>query len=446
MRAGKRLVAAVLAAILMCSAVAVSYAEESISQEESWQELSRLLKLARYEEAWVEAESLAWEWEGESQFDLLMGLSAYHTQRYYEAVFALERVVHAEPENMYARFVLAKSYYELGDMDSAQKEFKIVKANNPPVDVARELNTYLTRLGVEGDRKSTLLGYIEGYIGHDDNINRATADKTVSFPSLPPGSIVEINDLARKKSDMYTTLGGGLSYYQPLKSGLGLTVKGSLTHKDNFSSDEFDEGIIKLRADMNKTHNRDTWRLGLAGQNYRLDSSSYSNIAGLYGDWLRNGLGGWDYTLGLSYNDISYPDQELFDVQQYYLNGSVRRRWGRTYHTLGLMFGDEKARNDAGKHNARDSTILFYDYSIYLDPRNSLQARLIYNDSERDEADPVFQVVREDEFLGAMMIWNLQYNPQLLINTRLGYSDNDSEISLYSYDRSYLETGVKYTF
>jgi len=397
-----------------------------------------------YASAYAQAEELLDEQEGEPSFDLVYGIAAYGTGRLYEAVFALERVVHAEPENMRARFVLAKAYVDLGNTEAARKQLRIVQSNNPPADIAADVAALLAQIGATGDKKTTFLGYVDAYLGHDNNINRATTDRTVTFPTSASDLI--LGSESRQQSDAYRALGAGVQVYQPLKGQLGLIGSATVSDKDNFSSDDFDETVYKLKGGLNQQVENHNFRVLFQGQNYYLSGSTYSRILGASGDWLMKGEGGWDYGAGLIYNELEYPGRDYLDVDQFYIHGSIRKRMGRAYHSVGAMLGEEDAEESNSDQNARESMILFYDYNLYVNARHSLQTRVLYNDNERKDEDPSFMKTRNEDYVSATFAWYWQLSEFLQMRSRLAYSENDSNISLYSYDRTYAETGLRYTF
>lgn len=378
--------------------------------------------------------------EGDPEFDYPYGKTAYLAGNYHEAMFALERVVYAQPENMQARYLLAKTYNAMGNHEAAQREFKIVQANNPPTDIAEDVNRHLSGLQA-ANKKSSMIGQVEAFVGHDDNINRATGDSFIGAPFFSP-----IAPTARQQSDMYRQVGGHVQYFQPLSEGYGVVFKGGVSDKDFFSSDDFDETILNGGATLNKKYEGDTLRLGVNLQSYQLSGSTYTVNRAIEGSWYHETGEGHGVSAGLNYNESDYPSNGLFNVDQYAAHAAVHRRYGNQYHVLTFMTTDERADESAGDYNARDTLYLFYDFNLYINARNAIQSRLLYSETERDAQDPAFVLNRDDDFLGLTLTWQWRYDQQLMVVTRLGISDNDSDISTYEYERRYLETGVRYTF
>lgn len=405
------------------------------------EELKVMLENGQNEEAFAAAQAMRADQEGDPTFDFLYGKAAYLTQHYHEAMFALERAVYAQPEDVRSRYVLAKTYYAMGNHDAAQREFKIVQANNPPADIAEDVNHYLIGLQ-NANKKPSVIAQVEAFVGHDDNINRATGDSFVNFPffSLPvlPG--------ARQQSDMYRQVGGNIQYYQPTGEGLGVIIKGGVTDKDFFSSDDFDETIYNGSATLNKRYDADTFKLGVSGQSYQLSGSTYSVNRAVETSWYHETGGGHGFSAGFNYNESDYPGSGLFNVDQRAVHAGIHRRYGNRYHSLTFMFTDEDADNATANYNARNTRYWFYDFNLYADARNSFQSRLLYSETTRDAVDPAFLLNRDDDYLSFTLAWQWRYDQNFMVITRLGVSDNDSDIKVYEYERQYIETGVRYTF
>ena len=379
--------------------------------------------------------------EGDAAFDFLYGKSAYQSGHYHEAMFALERAVYGRPEDIRSRYFLALTYYAMGRLEAARREFRIVQANNPPADIAEDSSRHLLSLQKSG-QQSSLIAQAEAFVGHDNNINRATGDHVVNFPQyslslLPDG---------RQQSDAYRQVGGNIQYYQPLQDDLGVILKGAVADKDFFSSSDFDESYYNGSATLSRTQQQDTYRLGANTQAYQVGGSTYSINRSLETSWYRESSEGQGLSAGLSLGENDYPGQGLFNVNQSALHAGVHRRYGSRFHSLSFMLVDENADHGSGDYNARNSRYWFYDFNMYVDTRNSLQSRLLYSETWRDGQDPVFSVNRDDDYLSLLLAWQWRYSASLMAITRLGISDNDSDIKVYEYERQYIETGVRYTF
>ena len=138
---------------------------------------------------------------GNPNFDYLLGLAALDSGRPGRAVFALERVLAADPTHARARAEIARAYFQLGELDTARGEFEAVKLQGVPPQVAEAMQRFLTAIDqrVDGNRRM-LRGYIEAGLGYDSNINSATDQRNIAVPAFG-GLIFTLSDDGVEESD-----------------------------------------------------------------------------------------------------------------------------------------------------------------------------------------------------------------------------------------------------
>lgn len=115
--------------------------------------------------------------EGNVSFDFAYGLAAIDAGFPSHAVFALERVLQHQPDNLRARLELARGYFLLEQFESARIEFNRVLDTNPPENVQNNVNRYLDIIRLRESRyKTTSSFFVEFGGGRDDNVNSAPDD------------------------------------------------------------------------------------------------------------------------------------------------------------------------------------------------------------------------------------------------------------------------------
>ena len=122
---------------------------------------------------------------GEVMFDFLLGLAALDVGQNTRAVFALERVLAMEPNNVRARAEIARAYLALGETETARKEFETVQKQGVPADVSLTLDRYIAAARrVQDQSKVSVNGYLELTLGYDSNLNLGRTRVRWSFPEL----------------------------------------------------------------------------------------------------------------------------------------------------------------------------------------------------------------------------------------------------------------------
>lgn len=397
--------------------------------------------------AWQQAQQMRTTHESDTAFDFLYGLLALDNDQYNEAQFSLERVVLAEPANARARLALAKAYYKLGDEHSAVRQFEAVKASRPPEHIMRDVNHYLTSMG--HSRKGSLNGFVEAGLGHDNNVNASTSGSTIANPSFDPFDVTSDPFIllnTGRESDMYDFMVGGLDYYQPITNETGIEARGRIGKRDNFSSDRYDSMLYRGSVGVVHVLGKNQLRATLTAQDNRLSDSDYQEYYSLSGDWTHYNYGGWTVSGAVYFNELRYDDDPLRNIYQYIGNVAVQRQTGRLWHSIGLMLGDEDAQRAAGDHNARTFAGVYYDAGYDLTAGHQLFGRVFLQDSHQHGQDPFFRQTRDDAFHQLTVGWDWHISKPLRLRTELVYSDNESDVDYYSYDRTRLQTGLRYSF
>ena len=147
--------------------------------------LESLLQQQNHTAAWQLAGNLLSELEGEPRFDYLYAVAARGAGQLHQAVFALERAVQATPNAAELRLLLAVSYFELGNVPAAEREFLALQSAALPEREAALVQEYLARINKVRDPAQ---GYWQNWLqlsaGADSNPNSGIDDEFVFVPLL----------------------------------------------------------------------------------------------------------------------------------------------------------------------------------------------------------------------------------------------------------------------
>ncbi|HQQ73664.1 MAG TPA: tetratricopeptide repeat protein [Pseudomonadales bacterium] len=399
--------------------------------------------------AWKQAQQMRGQWESDPEFDYLYGLLAYDQGHYNDAQFSLERVTLAEPDNVQARLALAKSYYKLGDEHSAARHFEVVKKSNPPAYVMRDVNHYMAGMGQS--RIGSLTGFVEAGLGHDNNINSTTGDSSIANPTYNPliatsDPLILLNPDARKESGNYDFLQGGLNYYRPLDADTGVEASGRIGMRNNFSTNDYDTNLYHGSVSVIQAFGKDQLRGTFTALSNRTSDSDNQNYYSLSADWTHYTFGGWSLSSALFVNEVLYPDDDLRDIYQYIGNVAAQHRYGRLSNTFGVIAGDESAQKSGGDQNARAFGGAYYDVNYDLSGGHQIYGQAFYQHAHYNGMDPFFYQTQDVWFGQYTLGWDWRFAKPLRLRTEVIYSNNDSDIDYYSYERTRVQTGIRYSF
>lgn len=404
--------------------------------------IKELLSQQQYQRAYEQASAAEERYEGDPEFDFAYGLAALESGHYPEAIFALERVMLARPDQLRVRLELGRAHFLAGNYRAAQTEFARVLSQDPPAGVRANIERFMSRIeAAQRSQRRDLGAWVDARLGSDSNINSATASEQINTPI---GQFDLVRD-GREIEDEYVRWEIGGQWREPLTKDSGLDVSARWEQKNNFSTDAFDLGIGALEAGYTKKTGEGRYRVGVRLQNVILDEDRFQNSYGVVGTWDQSIAQNLILSLTGAATALRYADDHARDTDQYLASGTLLRPQGRFAHTLSLYGALEPARKDRGEHNGR----VFYGalYGLQYDG-GTMQPylRLGVQQAEYDEDHPVFADERDDLMLSLTAGSTWQLWEGLMLTTEASWSDVDSNLPVFDYDRLLIEFGLRQTF
>lgn len=393
---------------------------------------------------------------GDPQFDFLLGVAALESDQAVEAVFALERVIDLEPDNAPARAHLARAYLRVGEMDSAKKEFDTVKAQKVPADVAATIDKYLAVIQYQFDRTRTRYDlYVQTTLGYDTNVNSATDERQVAVPGLG-GVLFNLADTSRESDSAIWGLRGGFTFSSPLRAFNDVRLYGGvdLDSRTALEQSEFSTKTGDGAFGLHWLRGADQYRLAVQGQRFEVDGTSRfdadRDLGGLTGQWQHTVDASNQLTAFAQVAAVRYPEQSVRDVNRYAFGAG----WGHAFGGQGapvtflsVFGGVEDARHDAsGGHFGRDFVGVRGGGQYTVNARTTAFGSVTYQFSDYDEADPVFGVAREEDFIDVGVGLRYRWMGGWSVTPELRYTTNDSNVALNDFDRFQVQFTVRNDF
>lgn len=434
--------AILLLASLLSAPVALAAEDPLLDQ------LGQLLDASRYQAAYQLASDNLDQYEGDPDFDFLYGLAALETGHPSEAVFAFERLAFQYPGELRIKLELARALFQSNNLPASRQLFDEVLATNPAANVRNNIEAFLAQIDArEQSRRSRIDWYVRSNIGSDSNINSATE---LGIINTPIGD-VELSANGQGIEDDFLDLGTGISYQRPLSKTRALGFSANYNQHNNFSTSDFD--IDTLSADANYIQFIDNLRLNYGGRVQRIDlgGEHFQSSASLLAGVQRNPGNGWTQSLTAAWSTVRFDDginanASLRDVDQALFSAALGKSQGRFYHALSVYYGDEQARRDAGKNNAQQFYGIAFSEQVQLLPGHVPYFRISLHHSDNKRQDPIFARAREDKIFSTSLGWIWHANSKIDITTDVTYTNNDSNIELFEYDRVKYQTGLRYQF
>jgi hypothetical protein len=223
---------------------------------------------------------------GDPEFDYLLGIAALDIGRATEAVFALERVLAMQPENLPARAELARALLALDEVESARVEFDTVsRADGIPPEARATIDSYLAALrdAPWGRAGKGVRAFIAAGYGYDSNV-------VASSDALGVGS--GIVGLLPPQSDTFGRFSGGVTARYPVRPNLAFlgAVNGFARFNSNLASNDaaaaalFERNVDQVDFNgfvgVEYLRGMDAWSLSLQGDHFRSGNDAFRNAFG----------------------------------------------------------------------------------------------------------------------------------------------------------------------
>ena len=369
------------------------------------------------------------ELSGNVYFDYLLGVAALDSGRTAEAILSLRRAVATAPEYSGARMELARAYFEAGDENQARPLFAALLGENPPPGVRDVIDQYIAAIDARPAPRSRFSPYAELIVGHDDNANGSTSNQQFLGFTLSP------DNLATESS--FYEAGAGFNFTNPRNAGFAWQLGLHAGYRENPDASFVDAGTLGGAGGL-------TWRSGAIFGSASIDgyvatrdgesNESYTGANLIIGRQLNER---WDLRLSLRGGALRYDDAiEILDVDRIlYTLAAAYRFASRGRFSLEAIGGNDSERQNGSPYgNSKAGGRL----SINAPIGESSYVFASVGSLTSDYDGVFFGVPREDTQLTGVLQLEFRdvLTDGLTIAPRVRYIDNDSNVSLYDYDRT----------
>ena len=401
-----------------------------------------LIAGGRAPEAWAMLAPLELEAGGSPYFDYVYGIAALDTGRTAEAIVALERVLAREPGFAGARMELARAHYEAGNYPAAEEQFQHLLTQSPPPDTRRVIERYLVAMDGTSDpggaSGSRLVPYAEIGAGWDSNANASTGNSTFGIFILDPDNV--------ETDSPFVEVAGGFQHGLAIQPDGGLLSSGRVSYRFNPDADFVDQAVVSLGTAGVRSWGATRSTIGASGYYSWLDGSQHDLGAGVDLGLSRRLGDFWEIGSAARIGVVRFQQDELeiLDVNRYLGSLSLTRtaigeRNGRVGFAA-LLGTDDAEEDDSPYGNDRLGGRLFGGWQ--LGPASSLYVEAAYLETDFEDSPGFFGEDRVDEQWTFALSTDYRDWPApgySLVPT-LRFTNTDSSVSLYEYDR--FELGV----
>ncbi|WP_127026029.1 hypothetical protein [Rheinheimera mangrovi] len=423
--------------------VVFSLHAETLTLEQQKAEFIRLVQSGQLEQAYLLAASLENQLAGEPDFDMAYGRIALRVEQNDSAVFALERVVADKPQWQQARFTLAQAYYKTKNYPAALRQLTWIE-QKPAADLVEPVAKL--RSAVEWEQ-AKLKGYqrhkIRYGFGHDDNVNSGTAEDRIFIPSLGE---IDVFPLSKASSDYFHQLGYSFDgrWQQNQRYAWLADLQVGATQFNQLS--DFDRETLAARLGYEANYQHYSYSLRAYSRPLRLAGELYRNDWGgqISGKYQLNALNsvGMQWVSGRSDNRLD----DRLNLTVHAISASWERKGNRWINQANVSISNERSRLDSAVYNSRDVSSLSYSTTWLASASHILIARAELQSISYKAPHPLFRVKRNESLFSLTGSWIWQFSSSVSSELRCSYTDKNSPVTLYEYDRTECVVGASYAF
>jgi len=383
---------------------------------------------------------------GDPEFDYLLGVAAVDAGEAERAVFALERVLALQPDNLQARAEIARAYFMLGERATARREFEAVRSRQVPPEVRATIERFLAAIA---SRETTQFeAYLEAGVGTDSNVNSATSSGQIAIPSLG-GAVATLNAAAISRRDSFTNLAAGFNLTHKLSETWALVGGGSATARFNHSETAFN--TISLDGNLGGRWSRgaNAITLGTQLQKFELDDAPYRDTIGMVAQWQHSFDDARQGTLFGQRSRLSYPGQSVRDADRTVLGAAYAQAFAGSYSPV--MFAsayggreDERAANVP--HLGHELLGARLGVRLTLGGGWSLAGNASHEERRYGGPDPLFLTPRRDRQTDLSASVSYLFRPGINLQLQLSHTDNQSNLEINRFRRTTGLASARWTF
>lgn len=382
---------------------------------------------------------------GDPELDFFLGRSAFESGDFETASFAFERVLIAQPQADRARLELARCYFEMGSLVIAESNFKQVLVNNPPPPVRQNIHRYLDLIEKMAQQHS-FSGLVSVGISFDGNIHSSPVDQQIQTII---GNVTLSGNGSAAQEDFINQNSIQLNHlYRKHPKSMGW-LSSAMLHNSTYA-DEQNLNLNLFGLNTGPVWQNGQWQTRLQGQfnHLILDDKRYMTLAGFTAEqtWLATPSYNLGLTAQFSYLDYANSDR---DAEIYHLEFKQSKIWGK--NRLSASFGVEFNQSDKD-HYSYIRELLSISYQRQLPWQVQAELDFRYYHSDHDESEPLFSDKRQEDFHEfraglSRPLWHSKVNQQQLrAQLQYAYTDTDSNIGLYKYNKQVANFVLSYLF
>jgi tetratricopeptide (TPR) repeat protein len=383
---------------------------------------------------------------GDPEYDYLLGIAALDAGDAERAIFALERVLAVQPENLQARAEIARAYMATGEREAAKREFESVRARQVPADVRATIDRFLSAIAAA--ERTRVDKYLELAFGYDTNVNSATGMSTLAIPAL--GNLAfTLDPSLTERDDRFLSLATGVNFTRKL--GLAWSIVGGFggNLRQNLAQGRFNTDNLDASLGVRYARGLNALTLGAQGQSFSVDTDTYRTSSGVVAQWQHSFDERTQATLYGQHAALRYKTQPVRDADRSVLGVAFAKAFTGEYAPAifaSVYGGEEKELNELFPHLGHELLGVRLGGQWRLGGPWSAFGSVSYEQREYGGTEPLFLVTREDEQTDASAGLSYLWRSGVTLRLQISHTENSSNVALNDFERTVVSTAVRFNF
>jgi tetratricopeptide (TPR) repeat protein len=383
---------------------------------------------------------------GDPEYDYLLGIAALDAGDPERAIFALERVLAVQPENLQARAEIARAYMATGEREAAKREFEAVRARQVPADVRATIERFLSAIAAA--ERTRVDKYLEVAFGYDTNVNSATGMSTIAIPFFG-GANFALDPSLTEQDDRFLSLAAGVSFTRKL--GLAWSIVGGFggNLRQNLSEGQFNTDNLDASLGVRYSRGLNAITLGAQGQTFAVDSDTYRTSSGVVAQWQHSFDERTQATLYGQHTALRYDTQPVRDADRSVVGFAFAKAFSGEYAPAmfaSVYGGEEKELNELFPHLGHELVGVRLGGQWRLGGPWSAFGSVSHEQREYGGTEPLFLVPREDEQTDASVGLSFRWRSGMTLRLQVSHTENSSNVALNDFERTVVSTAVRFNF
>jgi len=430
---GRRSISYFLALLLIalgCAGPASAQADTSLDQARS------LLESKDAGAAYALLEPLEATLAGRPDFDYLLGVAALDSGRISRAIFALERVLAIQPDNVLARAEIGRAYAAAGENETAREELTKVRASPIPPSAIPAVDRLLGVISqLQAQQSTSWRAYLDAGVAYDSNVNSATGESQFAVPGLG-GLVVNINASSQRAQDAYALLGAGASLRVPIAPDLAFSGSVAAAQTFNREQNRFETGVLDASAGLSKILGPSVISGALQISSNRIGGSRFRNATGVLGQWQYNLDVRSQATVFAQSARLSYAGSSIRDADRWVVGAGYARALAAGPVLFASVYG--------GREQARAGGVPQFSHRLagvragfQWQMRDSLTVfgNLSFEQRRHNGAEFLLGGPRHDRQEGVVAGLHYMISTAWRLTPQVAFTGNKSNIVIFDYHR-----------